>query len=269
MPGAKIEEGKTVPGQTSVKVQAERGGEEYNLGPSIFVIASLPADLQKDIWGENRKDFSGGKSKKIKALSEGDLKRAREAIGQEGARMVLNEAKKVTILPESVLLDQAAASEVMEAKTETKIDEEAVNFEMEGKVKVWFMIFENKKASDLIFKEVEKKIGSERFIVDIGQDAQIRFETRGFDFKAEKLILKAKSEFAVAKKFNEEELKKQLFGLNKSEAKDKLLNNPEIEDATLIFWPFWINHVPKEAKKIKISLDTAKITDKIKKAVRF
>jgi len=251
VPGAKIEGGQTIPGQAKVEVEAEKGGTEYNISPSTFVIVSLPLLKQEDIWGESRTKFSGGTSKKIKALSEDDLKHAREELTKEGSKIAEEEIKK-SLSDEKMLIPGSLKTDLLIAQTDTKVGQEATTFEINGKVKTKFIIFNKKDLEDIISSSVEKKTENKEFIVDKNLDKGVSFEVKNFDEVTNKLLVKIKIEKTFAKKLNIELKKDELFGLKEPEVKKKLLENSEIKEVSVSFWPFWVNQVPKDNKKIDI-----------------
>lgn len=257
VPGAKVKGGKTVPGQVIVKVIAEHGGDQYNIKPSVFILSSLSSTQRKDIWGESKKEFSGGASKKIKAISEEDLKRAKEELAKEG-RAQVKERLKSSLAQDKMFIENAISSDVLETKTEAKVGQEAVSFEMEGKIRVKTIIFTKEDLKDVVFREFNKKLEGKKIIVDNNLDEGVLYEVRNFDANLGKLIFTAKINKLVAAAVDAKKLKTELFGLDKQQIQKKLLENKEIQEVKINFWPFWVTKAPTDKAKIEIILDIKK-----------
>lgn len=257
IPGAKVKGGKTIPGQVIVKVIAEKGGDQYNIKPSVFILSSLPPMRQKDIWGESKSEFSGGSSKKIKAISEEDLKRAKNELIKEGESQAKEQLKN-NPGQGKMFIENAISADVLETKTEAKVNQEAVSFEMEGKIRIKTIIFAKEDLKNIIFRELNKKLEGKKMVVDNNLDEGVLYEVKNFDANLGKLIFIAKINKLVATVFDTKKLKTELFGLNKQQIQKKLYENKEIQDVKINFWPFWVTKMPTNKAKIKIILDIKK-----------
>ena len=51
-------------------------------------------------------------------------------------------------------------------------------------------------------------------------------------------------------------IKRKLVGLDEVEVRKYLSNQPEIEKSKVSFWPFWVKHMPKQEKKVKIIINS-------------
>ena len=59
----------------------------------------------------------------------------------------------------------------------------------------------------------------------------------------------------MAFKINTDELKMELVGQKEVDVRRYLASQPKIEKAKVSFWPFWVNKIPKQEKKIKITVE--------------
>jgi hypothetical protein len=262
IPGAQIEGGETIAGQTKVLVEAEKPGEDYNIGPSNFIISGLSKEKQKDIFGKSDQSFSGGTSKKIKIVTADDLQKAKDALLSDTFQKRIKDLAG-QISKEKMFIENTARKEITETKTNGEQDREMDNFEMEVKVKIWVMIFNRDDLRKTLFSELKKDIPQEKFFIDENVDEGLTFDVSNFDSDNGKLVLKIHAKKVVAWKLDEETTKKAIKGKTKDEVKTYLSENPNIRGVNVSFWPFWVKKVPRIEKKIEISLDTSKIVDTI------
>lgn len=262
IPGAEIVEGETVAGQTRVLVEAEKPGEEYNLGPSNFVISGLSREKQKDIFGKSDRSFSGGTSKKVKVVSADDFQKAKDVLLSDTFK---KQIKTLTnqISKERMFIENTAKKEIIETKTNSEEGKEADNFEIKIKIKIWVMLFNKEDLKRVLFTSLKKDIPQEKFFINENVDQGLTYEVSNFDSENGKLILKIHVKKVVAWRLDEEVIKKSIKGKTSEEVKKYLQNNPNIREVNILFWPFWVKKVPQIEKKIKITLDTSKIADTI------
>lgn len=252
--GANVEGGTTNPGRGAVKVEAEKGGEEYNIKSAVFNIVSLPAEKQTTIWGETNQEFSGGKSKKIRAVSDDDIKRAKDELKNEAEQKAMEEMKK-SVADNQLFFENVKNTEIISAEADTKKDQEASTFNISGKTKTKTLICEKNDLEKVLFGALEKELGDQKMIVDKSLKEGINYEIKEYNANEDRLILKVKVLKAIAEKFDVNTLKSKILGLNKPTSLEKLLANPKIQSADVSFWPIWVNRVPNNPQKIEISID--------------
>lgn len=264
IPGAKIEGGEQVPGKKEVMVEAEESGEEYNIGPSNFVIPGLAPSRQKNIYGKSEVSFSGGSTKQVKVITEEDLNKAKESlleeIFQKGIEDIESKIKK-----ERMIVESTAQKEIIELKTNGENEKEMDNFEMELKAKIIAMSFYKDDLEKLIFTNLNNELAQEKFFVDENIEEGIDFEGTDFNVEHKKLDLRLHINKQVGWRIDETVVKKAIKGKTSEESVKYLLENSIGEKAEVNFWPFWIKKVPQIEKKIKVILDTSENIDKISK----
>lgn len=262
VPGAKIEGGKTIAGQAKVLVEAEKSGEDYNIGSSNFIIPGLPEIKQKNIFGKSEISFSGGTSKKIKIVSEDNLNKAKESLLEEVFKKGLEDLKS-QFPKDKIFIESIAQKEIIEVNTNGEINKEMDNFEMELKGNIWVMQLNKDDLKNVVFSNLNKNIPKEKFFIDQDIQEGISYENQNFDFGNGKLSFKMHIIKLVAWKLDDEMIKKSIKGKTSDEAKKYILETANVEELSISFWPFWVKKTPQIEKKIRIVLDTSKITDKI------
>lgn len=252
VPGAKVEEGITIPGKIDIEVEADVEGEEYNVGPSHFVIPGLASYKQDDIFGESKENFFGGKSLEITVVSKEDIENAKNALFDDLNEQIIQDLKN-KIPQDKQFFESLVIKEALEIKSNPDIDQETNNFELTIKFRAATMVFSKEDLDLVVFNELEKLIPQEKYIID--KNGDISFEILNFDLNSGFLELKVHIVKTVAWQLDIKNIKSDISGKTETEAKDLLFKNPYIKDSSIDFWPFWVKKVPIIEKKIELRIE--------------
>ena len=233
IPGAKIEGGEQVPGIKEIVVEAEMSGEEYNIGPSDFVIPGLTLSRQKNIYGKSEISFSGGTNEKVRVVTEDDLNKAKdnliEEVYQKGIKDIEN-----NIDSNSMFIKDMTHKEIIELKTNGENEKEMDNFEMELRAKIIAMSFNKNDLEELTFDVLKNELSQEKFFINENIQEGINYEEINFNIEHRKLDLKLHVNKDVAWKIDEKLTKKAIKGKNSEETVKYLSDNSIGEGAILI-----------------------------------
>jgi len=263
VPGARIEDGETLPGQAKVQVEAEVAGDSYNIGSANFAIPNLSADKQSDIYGKSVSSFTGGSSKKIKVVSDSDLDKAKNDLWQETSDQL------ITKLQEKIGTDKVLAVGVLQkeiAEVESSVDSgvEANDFELVVKGKITGFAFKKDDLAIVLTNKYSELVPSDKYIVDKNVNNGISYESVEEAAHSEEAVsLKVVINKKVAWRLEETKIKNDIKGKDELFTKDYLANDSNIVAAEVSFWPFWVSKVPRTDNKIEIRLDSAETTDSI------
>jgi len=134
IPGSSVREGNLVPGSTSVKIEAENPGEEYNVKAGRFTILGLPAAQQENIYGTSASDLTGGFSKQVQVVSQQDYDNAKKKLTDELASQAEQEFTQKS--KDKKVIDKAIVIPDPEVTTTANVDQEAKDFQMNVKYKI-------------------------------------------------------------------------------------------------------------------------------------
>ncbi|MBU1177746.1 hypothetical protein KJ903_00840 [Patescibacteria group bacterium] len=263
IPGAHIEEGEAIPGQVKVRVEAGTAGEDYNIGPANFVIASLPQSKQSDIYGKSTTQFTGGSSRKVKVVSAENLSEAKQSLvttaAAEATKKLTNDLSGDKILP-SGMFEQ----EIAEVEASAEADTEADEFDMKVSVRATGLTFSRNDFSQLLASKFDRLVPTEKYIINDDIEQGIAFEKveQGFNGQ-EAVTIKVSISKEVAWRLDEQKMKRDIRGQTEQEARDHILGNPNIVSVEISLWPFWVKKIPRTEKKIEIMLDKERIADTI------
>ncbi|QQS38984.1 hypothetical protein IPM62_06425 [Candidatus Woesebacteria bacterium] len=117
----------STPGTASVSVTAAQIGSEYNLAQGAsFVVENYSLS---DIEAKNDKDFSGGSSREINAVSENDLKKLDDELEAELKEKALgelrNKVSRDTECSECVIVEESYIPKVLDSEYSAKVGDEA------------------------------------------------------------------------------------------------------------------------------------------------
>jgi hypothetical protein len=174
VPGAKIKDGKIEASFVDVPVIADKGGEEYNIGPSDFSIVAFKGTPRYfKYYGKSFQPMKGG-GKSYQVTKE-DLEKAERTLierGKEKAKEILKEK----IPTDFSFSDDAIEIEVLEKNSSVKEGEEVEKFNFKVKVKIKTIAFSKNDIlnfiKDYVLSQVPEKKG-------------ISLENLKFDYKTE------------------------------------------------------------------------------------
>lgn len=256
IPGASIEGGLTVAGKTKVRVEAESEGEEYNIAPSRFSIPNLSSDKQQRIYGESISNFTGGFSKTAKVISEEDYENAKNQLF-ESTFDIMVESLINKINEGKVLAVGIMKKEITEINSNPGVGEESDFFELDMQVKVFGYLIKNDDIAAIINNKFVELLPENKFIINDEITEGVEFEPiDGIVSDENSSTAKINITKQVAWKLDENKIRTNISGKNIEEAKAYLIQDSNILDTRIELWPFWVNKIPKNLKKIKISLDT-------------
>ncbi len=250
IPGAKIKSGKIEPSYVDIVVYADKAGEDYNIGPDKFSIPGFKGtDKYYGFYGQSFKSMKGGKVGKAKVVSVSDIKKAEQAIGSE-LELLLKKEFNEKIPPEYKKIDNNFILEKKILKTDAQENSVQDSFTVKADFILKGIIFKNKDLRELaenVFKKLDEAKEWDIKSIDY------KFSNQTFDILKNKLLTNLKIEYNLVKKIDKESLKKEILGKKSDEVKKILLLKKEINSAKVVFWPFWVNRVPKDARKLELS----------------
>ncbi|MDD3887188.1 MAG: hypothetical protein PHN19_00235 [Patescibacteria group bacterium] len=250
VPGAKIEEGKTVAGRTTATIEADAFGSEYNLEAGAFAIPGLSLDKQQVIYAETSSSIIGGESKKITIITADDLKKAKEDLQAKVSQKIIEEYK--TKIPnDKIIIDGAIKNEILDSKTSGEENKETKDFKMSISVKSTVPFVSKNDLQNIVFEDARKFLPENKQLLDENLDNGIKFEK--ISQEENKINIKVSLDKKMFTKIDEQEVKENIVGKKSQEAKDYILTNPYVYKAEVNLWPFWVNKIPRIKSKIKIS----------------
>jgi hypothetical protein len=223
-------------------------GEKYNIGPSKFSVPGLSgSELFFSVYGESSESMKGGGT--FFQVTKDDLDKGKDIL-TDVLFSKLEESLKKENLNEVFILNETVKKEVLETNSNLKEGEMGEFFTLNGKGK---LIALSLQKSDL------ENFAREKILAQIPQGLKFQKESLKIDFQPEsidlekgKAILKSKFSVKIFPDINLTFLKENLKGKSLAESKKILENREDIIKAQINTFPFFLQKIPSNEKKIEI-----------------
>lgn len=248
-------------------------GERGNIGPAKFFLPGLSPENQKLLSGESKAPMAGGKTVVKKQISEDDIKAATERMRKELEQAALEELQK-TVDEKTLLLGKNVKFSLLKGKgayssAEPKIDippnlagQPFDQFEITGTVKANGVYFNMEELLEIMRAELKGKKNPQKRLVKIDEESMTyRIFDTDQNAKTMKVTatMKAIEEYDLdaSKSTGErliEKIKEHIVGKRIQDAKDYIINLPEIAQVEIKSWPVWAPTIPTVPDNIDVEV---------------
>jgi hypothetical protein len=223
-------------------------GEKYNIGPSKFSVPGLSgSELFFSVYGESSEPMKGGGT--FFQVTKDDLDKGKNIL-TDILFSKLEESLKKENLNEIYILNETIKKEVLEINSNLKEGEIGEFFTLNGKGKLTALSLQKSDlenfAKEKILSQIPKGMKFQK------ESLKIDFQTESIDLEKGKVILKSKFSAKIFPDINLTLLKENLKGKNLAECKKILENRQDITKAKIRIFPFFLQKIPKEEKKIEV-----------------
>ena len=253
IPGSSVREGNLVPGTTSVKIEAENPGEEYNVKAGRFTILGLPAAEQDKIYGTLANDLTGGFSKEVQVVSKQDYDNAKKKLTDELTVQVQQEFEQKT--KDKKVLDKAVVIPDPEITTSANIDQEAKTFQMKVKLKEQAMVFDFNNFKDFITKLLAKQVPSDKMVaIPKDEDMGIIVDKTTYDKGEMNLTVNVNAK--IATKISADKLKNAILGKKSTEAEQYIKSQEGVSRVEIKMRPsWWFLKIPNMERSVDVQIE--------------
>jgi len=222
--------------------------EKYNIGPSKFSVPGLSgSELFFNVYGESPEPMKGGGS--FSQITNDDLEKAKNILTKVLFSQ-LEESLRKKILTDSFFVKEATKKEILEVTPDSKVLSETEFFTLKEKGKLTTFSFQKSDlenfTKEIILAQIPKGMKFQ------AESLKIDFQPESIDFEKGKTILKCKFSAIIFPDINLTFLKENLRGKSLSESKRILENREDIIKAQISAFPFFLQKIPKDEKKIEI-----------------
>ncbi len=245
-------EGSIVYGQVTTEIIAKEAGEEGNILPGRLTIIDLPFTKQNKIYGEVAKKLTGGTNKKIRVVSEDDLKNAEKKISEE-LNPKLRERLKEKLAAGEVLEDSLIAYETVSVEKAVELEEETTEFKMKVFNKAKALIYNKDEIKKNIMDKIIAEAEGGKKLIESSHDV-FEMELKEADLAKGQAQLKIHAVNQVSLPIETEKLKEEIKGLTEYEARRLLLSKENIKDVRFKFNYSITSRVPENGNRIRMEL---------------
>ncbi len=226
-----------VAGKVTATIKATEPGESYNIKASKFSIQGIPSERQDKIFGESTKDFSGGFTKQVSVMTQGDIDKAKDEMVDDLKEKAQQELTKQT--KDQKLLAEALVSDVVSVETNPKeVGTETDYFDLKVKVKNQVMTFDEKVVNKAVDVAIRAKVPDDKELL-LGEDDEFVIEVDKTDYDNQQLVLAAKVKTKIGTRVDPQEAKQGLAGKSRDEVEATLSRLPNVKDVELRKFPSW------------------------------
>lgn len=251
VPGSSVSGGKIVAGQTTVSVQADQNGDQYNVGPTRFTIPGLSAAQQAGIYGQGQQ-MNGGSSKTAKVITQADIDKAQQAAlegdtddAQKGLRSKAGKGQ--------VVLEPSLKQKVVKVDPNPAANSEANSGTVSIKVEYTQLAVKQSELSELTKSKEREQIGQDKEIYDDGSgNLQLKAVGAATGSGAQKF--RANATAFAGTKIDKDALTKDIKGKKIGEATEIAQRLQDVEKAEIKVTPGWATSLPLFANNIKVEI---------------
>lgn len=235
-------------GKIRGKISAASVGEESNLkAGTSFTFKDYPSS---SFTARSEEGLAGGSSKKVKTVTSQDKKQLLDKLTPELEEKG-KENLKAQLPPDKVLLDKILETKAVQKKYDQEAGDEADKLKLKLKLSLTGRAFAKEEMNKLLLKQLEDKIPQDFTLTNGNLETEIlNTETKEGKTKID-LLVKAN----LVPVLDTEKIKQELAGKSEEEAKNYLLNLPNLKRAKIDLTPPFIGKfrtLPSLSKNIKI-----------------
>ncbi len=253
IPGAGVSGGSIVPGTVKADIEAENPGEDYNVKAGRFTILGLPAAQQEKIYGQSTSDLTGGLSKEVQVVSQGDYDKAKQKI-IDGLNTSLQQDFQAKVKDKKVL-DKAVVNPDPEVTSTAGVDQEAKEFEMKVKLTTKAMVFSFFDLKEFLSTILEKQVPSDKMVA-IPNDSDIGLEVKEAAYDKGEMAITANVAAKIASKVSSDKIKTAILGKNKNEAESFIKSQAGVARVEISFRPtWWFKKIPDLERNVDVKIE--------------
>ncbi|MSU55333.1 MAG: hypothetical protein EXS46_02215 [Candidatus Taylorbacteria bacterium] len=260
VPGRHPVAGKVVPGSTEALVYAESPGEEYNIGLTDFTVPGFKtsSDRYSAFYGRSKTPMIGGKVGTVKSVSDEKLALAKKDLENELTKELIDESR-AKVAKDFIFYNNAYRINIEDISESLREDGKSIQIGKKARFTAFFLPL-NILSSSLAESLMVDYDGSPVLVVN-ANELIFNFTNRSA-YDATNLgpiMFDMIGDAKIVWKFDEAQLKRQLFNIKKSELSSITSKYPAISMASATIWPFWKSVFPGVASKINVILTSDKL----------
>lgn len=252
VPGAKIQDGKIVASSIDAEVVADQPGAEYNVAPGRFSIPGFQGTPKyTTFYGQSKTAMSGGASGLMKVISQEDYDKAKESLWQS-LQPALDSEFKAQLPSELKIVEGAMKEELSAIESSLAVGSPAEKFTLTLKGTAVAVLFDEKDILELIKKKLAEKLSDNKELSLAPE--QMNYQLAAIDYVRGQVAMKVKLNGKIVWKVNEDGLRQEIAGQNEKSIRDIFVKHPEVNEARVVFWPFWVKSAPANLNKVIIKV---------------
>lgn len=251
VPGAKIVEGKITPSSIEATVTADQPGPNYNIGPvSRFSIPGFQGSPKyQAFYASSQEPMKGGFIGERAFPTDGDIKNAKEKAVKD-LKDYIESYLSLQIPPEFKVIDGSKQFNVLKQEINTQVDE-SNNFTVFVEGELSSIAFKESDLKNLMEAMAQSSLGTDFKI----KDYKLDYGAGRPDFKNGKLSFSVNFSGTLEEPINTGSFKQQALNKTENDLKVLVFSLPNVQKATISFWPFWVKRAPDDLKRVSVEVE--------------
>ena len=250
---ARIVNNKIVPSFKDVKVVAQEGGEDYNIGASKFSVPGLVgSSLYYSVWAESEQGMEGGFRQEAQMITKENIEMAQDELRQELIELVQESLQSE--LPEGFLLNKDSLL-IRSFQSSCSGEEGGMlpEFACNANISIKGLAFSLSNIKEIVIDSIKQEILSGKNFNS--QGLTIESFSKNLVSESGKMILNVKATTDLYDRIPQEFIISQIKGKSEQEIQQIFVKNyPQIKEIKVNLKPFWVKKSPKNPEKIKFQL---------------
>jgi hypothetical protein len=250
VPGARIDNGQTIPGSIVADVIADQPGDGYNIGPSDFKIPGFEGSPKyTSFYGKSDVAMAGGAIGERRVVTAEDIENAKKSAMDSLLKVA--EGELAMSIPENYkLLDEAKSVTYSDFNPSLAVGAVGDKFSAVVKIKIEAIIFKSEDVNTIIEQSIQ-----ERATKDINwSKAVLNYKIVKPNFSAKTINLLVSGNIETVEKVDIDGLKTSIAGKSVKDLSSMLLKDPAIAESKIVLRPSWLRTIPENADKIVITI---------------
>ncbi len=252
IPGAKIDNGQTIPGSIEATVTADAAGAQYNSGLTDFSIPGFKGDPKfTKIYGRSKTPIQGGFSGTRKKVDDAQAKDAQSKIRAELKNSLIKQAQKD--IPEASVLPNNAFFIEYESLPSTQLSETEV--QLNERATFHGFIFNRAALAQQISKKAQGTVPEPGDVLGVENlNFILKDSINATTSKVTSLAFSLQGTSTLVASVDTAKLQKDLVGKPRKSLNAILTAYPGVAKAEVIMRPFWKTTFPEKPEDITIQL---------------
>ncbi len=257
IPRKTVSGGKDVPGQLTVTLVADAAGPEGNIPLSDFIIVAFKGTAkEKLVYGRGKTAFTGGTSGTVYLLSDEEHQKASDELSANlGAKLKEDVLKQIpegyVLLPDS--LSFIPNTQANEANTPSQTSTVTVTYS--GTERGILLKKDELHAAFLKAIAAGEEVNIDQ--VTLRNTEALTYTTTTNitgEFVPKTISFTVSGDISAVWSIDQEAIKKLLAGTKRMVFSGRMQTISSVALAELVIRPFWMNSIPTETEKIKVSI---------------
>lgn len=240
---------KINPGSIKGKITAQNPGDDYNIGAATFTVDAFSSEKKDKIYGQSTAALSGGTTKEVKIVTDGDITSAKSSISQEATGTAIADMNQQA--GDNKIVNSTIKSAEVSFEASKKANDEADTFSAKIVIKSTGIAFSESDVRTLIIEKNVASIGPDQMLIN-PETATLEWGVTGWDEAKGEVKIDATFLGKIGKKLDEGNIRSRISNKKYGTAKEILENTEGVESVDLTVTPTILSRVPLIKSRIKV-----------------